>query len=197
MPNNIDNAIRAAIRSMNEVIVPALDPANPLAGEQSALLLQLLDFLRVRIPYVQQRDRAEVAIYHDIAAQLMHELAILLPDQLDKVRDILAEAETAIANPVPAPDDLPRLADDLRTVLSDLVRAAAEAPEPLRQKVESAVARIVESPMRYPEGEHGTREHVLPSRFPYTIVYRVVDGLVVVVAVAHQSREPGYWRQRR
>ena len=141
MPNNIDNAIRAAIRSMNEVIVPALDPANPLASEQSALVLQLLDFLRVRIPYVQQRDRAEVAIYHDIAAQLMHELAILLPDQLDKVRDILAEAETAIANPVPAPDDLPRLADDLRTVLSDFVRAAAEAPEPLRQKVESAVAR--------------------------------------------------------
>lgn len=141
MPNNIDNALRAAIRSMNEVIVPSLDPADPLAREQSALILQLLDFLRVRVPYVQQRDRAEVAIYHNLAAQLMHELAALLPDQLERVRDILAEAERVVADPVPAPHDLSRLADNLRTVLSDLVRASAEAPEPLRQKVESTVVR--------------------------------------------------------
>lgn len=64
-------------------------------------------------------------------------------------------------------------------------------------QIDAAIARIVEAPLRYPEGEHGTREHVLPSRFPYTIVYRVTQNVIVVVAVAHQSREPGYWRERR
>jgi toxin ParE1/3/4 len=29
--------------------------------------------------------------------------------------------------------------------------------------------------------------------FPYTLVYRMKGPVVVVVAVAHQSREPGYW----
>lgn len=34
------------------------------------------------------------------------------------------------------------------------------------------------------------------TRFPYTLVYRVSDGEITVLAVAHQSREPGYWRGR-
>ena len=64
------------------------------------------------------------------------------------------------------------------------------------QQIEAALARIAEAPQRYPPGEHGTREHVMPSRFPYTVVYRVYTN-VIVVAVAHQSREPAYWHERR
>jgi toxin ParE1/3/4 len=30
-------------------------------------------------------------------------------------------------------------------------------------------------------------------RFPYTLVYRVQGERLTVMAVAHQSREPGYW----
>ena len=63
-------------------------------------------------------------------------------------------------------------------------------------EMEAAISRIAESPLRYPEGEHGTRELVLPWRFPYTIVYRIDQNLIVIVAVAHQSKEPGYWRHR-
>ena len=32
--------------------------------------------------------------------------------------------------------------------------------------------------------------------YPYTLVYRVKGGVITVMAVAHQSREPGYWRGR-
>lgn len=32
--------------------------------------------------------------------------------------------------------------------------------------------------------------------FPYTLVYRVSGGSIIVLAVAHQSREPGYWAGR-
>ena len=31
------------------------------------------------------------------------------------------------------------------------------------------------------------------KKFPYTLVYRVQGEVISVVAVAHQSREPGYW----
>jgi toxin ParE1/3/4 len=34
------------------------------------------------------------------------------------------------------------------------------------------------------------------KRFPYTLAYRVQDDLITVLAVAHQSREPGYWVER-
>lgn len=34
-------------------------------------------------------------------------------------------------------------------------------------------------------------------RHPFTIVYRIEPGIIRVIAIAHQSREPGYWAERR
>jgi toxin ParE1/3/4 len=36
----------------------------------------------------------------------------------------------------------------------------------------------------------------LMSRFPYAVVYRIEDQIVLVYAVAHLRRRPGYWRNR-
>jgi plasmid stabilization system protein ParE len=41
----------------------------------------------------------------------------------------------------------------------------------------------------------GTRRLLL-SRFPFVVVYRLVDGAPVVVAFAHQRQRPGYWMDR-
>ena len=42
-----------------------------------------------------------------------------------------------------------------------------------------------------------TRRRVLVARFPYSVVYRRDPDAVVIVAIAHQRRRPGYWRQRK
>lgn len=34
------------------------------------------------------------------------------------------------------------------------------------------------------------------ARFPYQIVYRVRPGEIVIVALAHLKRRPGYWKHR-
>jgi toxin ParE1/3/4 len=34
------------------------------------------------------------------------------------------------------------------------------------------------------------------GRFRYKIVYRLISDFVEIVAVAHTSRRPGYWRSR-
>ena len=64
------------------------------------------------------------------------------------------------------------------------------------QMIDEAVLAIVESPHRFPLAEFDTREYVFPRRFPYTVVYRVRTSDIVIVAIAHQSREPGYWHRR-
>jgi plasmid stabilization system protein ParE len=33
-------------------------------------------------------------------------------------------------------------------------------------------------------------------RFPFTLIYRVEREELVIVALAHQNRDPGYWRHR-
>jgi len=63
-------------------------------------------------------------------------------------------------------------------------------------KVERAVQAIEESPMTWPivEGELRRR---LVRRFPFGILYRIDPEEIVIVAVAHLRRKPGYWRERR
>jgi toxin ParE1/3/4 len=39
------------------------------------------------------------------------------------------------------------------------------------------------------------RRFIVP-RFPYVLVYAVRSGEIVVLAVAHAKRKPGYWRKR-
>ena len=44
-------------------------------------------------------------------------------------------------------------------------------------------------------GAHGAKRIVL-KRFPYDIVIRESPEEIIIVAIAHHSRRPGYWRRR-
>ncbi len=62
-------------------------------------------------------------------------------------------------------------------------------------KVFDAVDVLAADASMWPEDEDGVRYYVL-RHFPFTIRYEI-DGLAVtVLAVAHQRRRPGYWKER-
>jgi len=61
--------------------------------------------------------------------------------------------------------------------------------------LDRAIEQIADHPERWPLYLHGTRRHLL-RRFPFSVVYRVEVRSVLVVAIAHQRRRPGYWRRR-
>lgn len=63
------------------------------------------------------------------------------------------------------------------------------------RELDHSIAQITDAPHRWPEHVHGTRRYVFP-RFPYSVVYFVEDDAVNVVTVCHDSRKPGYWRER-
>ena len=42
----------------------------------------------------------------------------------------------------------------------------------------------------------GRAKRLILRRFPYDVIVQERDEDVLVVAVAHQSRRPGYWRDR-
>jgi toxin ParE1/3/4 len=42
-----------------------------------------------------------------------------------------------------------------------------------------------------------TFRKLLLRRFPYSIIYALRGEEVVIVAVAHQRKRPGYWRRRQ
>ncbi len=63
-------------------------------------------------------------------------------------------------------------------------------------EVEQAVQAIAESPMTWPIIEGELRRRLI-RRFPFGILYRIEPERIVIVAVAHLRRRPGYWRGRK
>ena len=61
--------------------------------------------------------------------------------------------------------------------------------------VEEAIRRILEHPERWRMIEPDIRR-CLTKTFPYSIIYSVQGDAVFIIAVAHGSREPGYWKDR-
>ena len=63
------------------------------------------------------------------------------------------------------------------------------------QAVAWALQLIVEGPDRWQSIEGGYRQ-IRVRRFPYVLVYRSDTRPIRLVAVAHASRDQGYWRDR-
>ena len=64
------------------------------------------------------------------------------------------------------------------------------------QSVEAAIALAVSLPFAGSPYKHGTRR-VFTTKFPFSIVYRVGEDEIVIFAIAHFKRKPGYWKSRK
>jgi toxin ParE1/3/4 len=74
----------------------------------------------------------------------------------------------------------------------------AKAPglgDRLLAEVKAATRYIEQYPEIAPVIDEGVRAKVL-VRFPYSLMYVVELHELYIVAVAHQSRRPGYWADR-
>ncbi len=58
-----------------------------------------------------------------------------------------------------------------------------------------AADTIRQAPERWPIGKNNTRRFLL-WRFPFAIIYSEQESVIMIWAVAHGSRRPGYWAGR-
>jgi toxin ParE1/3/4 len=63
-------------------------------------------------------------------------------------------------------------------------------------EVERVVSLLLDHPELGAQVDEDLRHFVL-TRFPFSVVYAFKRDLVYIVAIAHGSREPGYWKHRR
>jgi len=62
--------------------------------------------------------------------------------------------------------------------------------------VEAALVRVSDAPLRPPILLPPDIRSAKVERYPYRVVYLVVDEDIDVLAVAHAKRRPMYWRRR-
>jgi plasmid stabilization system protein ParE len=84
---------------------------------------------------------------------------------------------------------------DLRGAYDWYFERNPDAAASFIREIEVALATISDTPFIWPSHIEGTRRCML-RRFPFSIVYRVKESNILIVAFAHGRRRPGYWRNR-
>jgi toxin ParE1/3/4 len=62
-------------------------------------------------------------------------------------------------------------------------------------EIERALRLVSDSPERWPVYK-GRYRRILVRRFPFSVVYTRNERGILVIAVAHGHRRPGYWKDR-
>lgn len=69
------------------------------------------------------------------------------------------------------------------------------------QELKRCLKMLRANPARLPVLETAPRKvevrRILMTRFPYKIIFEIIQNEVIVLAVAHGSRRPNYWLKRR
>lgn len=86
-------------------------------------------------------------------------------------------------------------AEELRAEISWLDGQSGGLGARLLADVRSAL-RIVEEFPELGTKRQGCRRFLL-SKFPFDLVYSLEQDGILILALAHHRRKPGYWRERR
>lgn len=76
------------------------------------------------------------------------------------------------------------------------LQRSPDAANEFAAEVDRALVQIRRAPGRWAIGESKTRRFLL-RRFPFLVIYREFPAdTIQVLAIAHTSRRPGYWKTR-
>ncbi len=62
-------------------------------------------------------------------------------------------------------------------------------------RFKEALSKIQHNPFLSQNLSHGFRKVNL-HRFPYKLIFEIKETEIIVVALAHHKRKPGYWKNR-
>lgn len=90
---------------------------------------------------------------------------------------------------------LPEAMEDYRAAYAWYHKRGEHLSAAFEAEVDHALERVGAAPGRFAKYDDRHRFFLL-RRFPFSLVYRVEDDRVLVVAVAHAKRKPRYWEGR-
>jgi len=137
MADRNEGALQAAIKALEHAVLPAVNPADPLAGEQLRLVMGYLKLLRQRLEHVEDRARFELEHYRAMAEALRDDARIQGGEVARRFEAALGQAGTAVGAA-----DVRAATAALAGAVSGLVRVAADADPERRRRIEHTVARL-------------------------------------------------------
>jgi hypothetical protein len=158
MMDHTDTTLRAAVKALEEVVAPAVDPEDPLAIQQLRLVIDALRFLRDRLDYLHDRYRFEVGHHLALAKSITDDAAACSAASARTLHEAI-EAADAVFTRADARDPELRsasaaLAAAIRTVVRDAAGTHNEAGRRIEQRIVSATARqvVADRAWHWPQG---------------------------------------------
>lgn len=117
--------LQAMIKSMTDVVLPALDPANQMAQEQAQLILGMMHLMAVRLPMEYHYGIDQLKRYLALAGELQETVTggPLTNAALETLVQSSLSGTDCLTRPQVSPGDLEAAVLDLRTQISTLVEA--------------------------------------------------------------------------
>ncbi len=89
----------------------------------------------------------------------------------------------------------PKAEEEFELAIDFYEEARKNLGEEFIEEVYQAVKRVKNFPEAWHPMTKSTRR-CLVNRFPFGVVYKVEDSVIVIVSVMHLSRKPDYWYKR-
>ncbi|MFT4563667.1 MAG: hypothetical protein ACI9BW_003423 [Gammaproteobacteria bacterium] len=134
--------LSSMIKSMTDVVLPAIDPENQMAQEQAQLVVAMMHLMATRLPMQFHYDVDELKRSLGLSYQLIGAAAggSLTTSELQKLAACVTDGESALAGAQTAPAELEAAALELRVRISALVETLWRDGEPsCRQAASRAV----------------------------------------------------------
>ena len=91
----------------------------------------------------------------------------------------------------------PEAADEFLAELDRLKAVDPQVASDFTGEVQAGVHLLLEYPEAGPAlGRSRVLRRKVLRRFRFTLIYAIESDVIRIVAVAHESRRPGYWRMR-
>ncbi len=89
----------------------------------------------------------------------------------------------------------PAAIDDAQAVYDHIVRNSPQSAREFAEAFDHAIRDLAETAHTW-DAKASEKKYLL-NRFRVSLIYRIRDRVVIVGAVAHQRRRPGYWTERK
>ena len=63
------------------------------------------------------------------------------------------------------------------------------------REVYLAIQNIIAFPLAWSQLSTNTKRFLI-NRFPYGVIYQIANEEILIIALMHLNREPGYWEKR-
>jgi hypothetical protein len=141
------NTLGAAIKALDDVVAPAVDPADPLATEQLRLVSESLAFLRSRLPYLH--DRSVLELQRSLAlGSAIAEAAAPVASTAPLSR-VIAEGSAVLDDRRASHSEIDVAAARIGAEIRNMIRLAATFDDAVRSTIERAVLADLEGSLDF------------------------------------------------